>query len=324
MGQILELTVGPEEAGTRLDRLLAGRTPEWSRSLVQKWITEGRVWVDGEPAAAKQRLAAGQRITVHIPPPAREALLPENIPLDVVYEDEHLIVIDKPAGMVVHPAAGARTGTLVNALLARYPDLLESFGAANGEDEDEDNDERGRDASRPGIVHRLDRDTSGLILVARAAPVRVALQAQFRARAVEKRYLALVHGVPTTPRGLIDASIARDPRRRKRMAVVQGGRPARTEYRLAEPLGDYALLEVFPKTGRTHQLRVHMAFLGHPIVGDRVYGRRRERIECPRQFLHAAGLTFTHPVGGRRMEFRSALPDDLQQVLERLRAHLSR
>jgi 23S rRNA pseudouridine1911/1915/1917 synthase len=236
-------------------------------------------------------------------PPSQEAgLVAEHMPLRIVYEDEELVVVDKPPGLVVHPAPGHERGTLVNALLARYPDLPM--------------DEEGR----PGIVHRLDKDTSGLIVVARSEEVRRGLQAQFKAGEVLKVYLALVEGNVEPRNGIIDAAIGRDAKNRKRMAVVQrGGRPAVTEYRVLEHLDGHSLLELRPRTGRTHQVRVHLAFIGHPVVGDSVYGRRKQRLEVGRQFLHAHRLGFQHPASGRRLELVSDLPADLEQILERLR-----
>jgi 23S rRNA pseudouridine1911/1915/1917 synthase len=233
----------------------------------------------------------------NIPVVSPEPPLPQPITLDVVYEDADLLVIAKPAGMVVHPAAGHQQGTLVNALLARYPSL--SVG----------------DEGRPGIVHRLDRDTSGLMLVARTQPALEHLREQFRTRRVKKTYLALVHGTPPAPEGVIEAPIARDPRARKRMGVLTGGRPARTGYRLITEMDGHSLLAVSPETGRTHQIRVHLAWLGVPVVGDRVYGRRRERVESPRQFLHAWRLSFDHPSGTGRINLESPLPDDLRGAL---------
>ena len=219
--------------------------------------------------------------------------------------------------MVVHPAAGHASGTLVNALLARYPDLSEMAASDAG------GAELGGEPPRPGIVHRLDKDTSGLIVVAKTAGVRGGLQAQFQTRTVQKTYLTLVHDVPSTPEGEVNAPIGRDPRQRKRMAVVKDGRPAQTEYRVLETFGQYALLVVSPKTGRTHQIRVHMASIRHPVVGDRVYGRRKQGIECPRQFLHAGRMAFIHPVSGEQMEFSAPLPDDLAAILQSLRRDVS-
>jgi 23S rRNA pseudouridine1911/1915/1917 synthase len=310
--------VPAEAAGMRLDKFLADHLADISRSRIQGWIEEGRVTLDGRPARPSTRLDPGQCVRVFIPPPEEVRILPEPIPLDILYEDEHLLVINKPAGMVVHPAPGHTSGTLVNALLARFP----AWAELDWWESEEDEEEAGADYPRPGIVHRLDKDTSGLLIVAKSAGARSALQAQFQARQVEKVYLALVHGVLPAPAGLIDAPIGRDPRQRKRMAVVAEGRPAVTAYRVLEPLGEYALLEVMPKTGRTHQIRVHLAFIGHPVVGDEVYGRRRSRLACPRQFLHAARLSFRHPVTGRPMEFSAPLPPDLQAVLEEARERI--
>ncbi len=308
--------VPAEAAGMRLDKFLVGRLTDVSRARIQQWIEEGRVTLDGRPARPSTRLDPNQSIRVLIPPPEEVRILPEPIPLDILYEDDYLLVINKPAGMVVHPAPGHTSGTLVNALLARFPEWAELDWWEGEEDEDE----AGGDFPRPGIVHRLDKDTSGLLIVAKSAGPRSALQEQFQARQVEKIYLAMVHGVPSSPAGVIDAPIGRDPRQRKRMAVVPEGRPAVTAYRVLEPLGEHALLEVMPRTGRTHQIRVHLAFIGHPVVGDEVYGRRRSRLSCPRQFLHAARLSFRHPVTGRQMEFAAPLPPDLQAVLDALRA----
>lgn len=307
-------TVPAEAVGMRLDKFLADRLTDVSRSRIQGWIEEGRVTLDGRPARPSTRVDPGQHVRVLIPPPEELRILPEPIPLDILYEDDHLLVINKPAGMVVHPAPGHTSGTLVNALLARFP----AWAELDWWESEEDEEEAGGDYPRPGIVHRLDKDTSGLLIVAKSAGARGALQAQFQARQVEKVYLALVHGVPSSPAGRIDAPIGRDPRQRKRMAVTADGRPAVTAYRVLEPLGEYALLEVMPKTGRTHQIRVHLAFIGHPVVGDEVYGRRRSRLACPRQFLHAARLSFRHPVTGRPMEFAAPLPPDLQAVLDAL------
>lgn len=308
-------TVPAEAAGMRLDKFLAVRLTDVSRARIQQWIEEERVTVDGRPARPSTRLDAGHTVRVLIPPPAESRILPEPIPLDILYEDDSLLVINKPAGMVVHPAAGHTSGTLVNALLVRFPEWAE----LDWWEQEEDEEEAGEGFPRPGIVHRLDKDTSGLLIVAKTAEARRALQAQFQARQVEKTYLALVHGVPSASAGLIDAPIGRDPRQRKRMAVVPSGRPAVTAYQVADTLGEYALLKVMPKTGRTHQIRVHLAFIGHPVVGDEAYGRRRGRLSCPRQFLHAARLAFRHPVTGQLLEFSAPLPPDLQKVLEALR-----
>jgi 23S rRNA pseudouridine1911/1915/1917 synthase len=300
MEKQLRLTVS--EGGERVDKFVAGEVPSLSRSQVQDLIGRGLVTVNGIEVKPSQRLKEGDSVGVTLPPVEDEKLVPESIPLKIVYEDEDLVVVDKPPGMVVHPAAGHRRGTLLNALLARYPDLPL--------DKDE----------RPGIVHRLDRDTSGLIVVARSLGAREHLQAQFKAREVLKVYLALVEGAVEPGQGIIDAPIGRDARDRKRMAVVKsGGRQAVTEFRVLERLGEYTLLETRPRTGRTHQVRVHLAFLGHPVVGDSVYGHRKQRLDLERQFLHAFRLAFRHPSSGREVDLVSELPADLERVLETLR-----
>jgi len=285
--------------GERLDRYLAGRLSDLSRSFVQRLIQDGRVTVNGQPSKASCRLRPGDYITVHLPPPEPSSLVAEAFPLDIVYEDADLIVVNKPPGLVVHPAAGHARGTLVNALLAHCPEIAGTGGQ-----------------ERPGIVHRLDRDTSGLIVVAKTHRAYNSLTRQIAERKITKVYLALVHGQPVPPEGIIEAPVGRDPRHRQRMAVVTGGREARTLYRLRERLGEYALLEVRPETGRTHQIRLHLASIGHPVAGDHVYGRRDG---LPRQFLHAWRLGFRLPSSGEYREFQAELPDDLRQVLANLR-----
>lgn len=297
------MTVPDDAGGLRLDRFLAERAGlGLSRSRVQQLIRAGRVHVDGRPARASQPVRPGSTIAVELPPPEPVAAEPEAIPLDVVYEDEDLLVVNKPRGMVVHPAPGHRTGTLVNALLHHCRDLTGIGGAL-----------------RPGIVHRLDRDTTGLLVVAKGEMAYRSLAAQLRRREVERRYLALVHGVPP-PEGTVDAPIGRDPRRRTRMAVVPGGRPARTHFRVREAFGDaFALLEVRLETGRTHQIRVHLSAIGHPVVGDPVYGPRRRWPGLGGQALHAYRLEFTHPRTGQRMAFEVPPPPDMEALLQRLR-----
>jgi len=249
------------------------------------------------------------RVVVRIPAAPSEEVLPESIPLDIVYEDDDLLVVNKPAGMVVHPGHGHARGTLVNALLDRYPDLAVG------------------DSERPGIAHRLDRDTSGLIVVAKTDEALEHLRQQFKSRWVQKTYLALIHGQPPAPEGIIEAPVGRDPRQRQRMAVIPGGRPARTRYQVLEDLGDYSLLAVFPETGRTHQIRVHLAWLGVPVVSDSVYGRKRgghragRRLGLERQFLHAWRLSFERPGRKGRLTLEAPLPPDLQQVLTSLCSH---
>jgi 23S rRNA pseudouridine1911/1915/1917 synthase len=301
----MERTVALEAdgSGERLDTFVARRCPDLSRSAVQRLVREGRVTIGGRPARAGHRLERGDRVLVEAPVPEDDALAPEPAPLNIIYEDDDLLVVDKPAGMVVHPAVGAPRGTLAAALLAYRPELAGVGGA-----------------ERPGIVHRLDRDTSGLLVVAKNEAARVALARQWKDRQVEKGYVALVHGWLEPPEGIIDAPIGRDARHRQRMAVVEGGRAARTEYRVRRPLvagpdgtGRYSLVEVRPLTGRTHQIRVHLAAVGHPVVGDRVYGRPSPLVA--RHFLHAHRLGFRHPVDGRPLEFESHLPKDLLQAL---------
>ncbi|MFQ6057261.1 MAG: RluA family pseudouridine synthase [Anaerolineae bacterium] len=290
------------EPGERVDKYVAQVVPDLSRSLIQRLIREGRVTVDGRAIKASYRVETGDEIVVQVPPPEAMELEPEAIPLDVVYEDEDLIVVNKPSGLVVHPSHGHRRGTLVNAILAHCPDL----GGING-------------TLRPGIVHRLDKDTSGLIIVAKNDAAQQSLQQQFKGRHVKKVYLALVEGRLEPKRGLIEAPIGRHPRQRKRMAVTaRGGREARTEYRVLEYLGEYTLVEAHPLTGRTHQVRVHFASLGHPLVGDPVYGFRRQRLGLGRQFLHAWKLGFRLPSSGQPIELTAELPQDLHQVLQEL------
>jgi len=301
-------------AGERLDRWLAGVMPGLSRARLQAIITGGGVLVDGRVARPSLRLKTGQSISVQLPAPQAAVPLPEDIPLAVVYEDRHLLVVDKPAGLVVHPGAGRATGTLVNALLHRVRDLSGIGGVV-----------------RPGIVHRLDRGTSGLLVVAKDDASHLALSRQFSGRTVEKEYLAVVLGVPRAAEGTIDVPIGRDPIHRKRMSIrARRGRAARSTYRLVEALDGAALLRVRIATGRTHQIRVHLATLGHPVAGDPVYGgRRRPASRRPearaaleslsRPALHAAHLAFTHPASGERVSFESPLPEDLQALLAALR-----
>lgn len=248
--------------------------------------------VNGRAVKASYRLESGDIIAVTIPPEVDDTPAPETIPLDVCYEDEQVAVINKPAGMVVHPAFGHTSGTLVNAVLARWPEI-----AAFSE------------ASRAGIVHRLDKDTSGVIVVAKTAEALHWLRAQFKQRLVRKRYLTLVFGTPDTPEGVIDAPIGRDTDQRKRMAVRRGEREALTEFRVLEHYADFSLLEVFPKTGRTHQIRVHLAHLGAPILGDLVYGRPSTAIA--RQALHAYRLTLPHPRDNQAVTFVAHVPPDM-------------
>lgn len=303
--QQLEFTV--EVAGERLDKLVVDKVgASLSRAQVQALIKDGKVTVNGAAVKSGVKLKGGEQVQVVIPhrDEAKE-VVPESIPLTLLYEDDHLAVIDKPAGMTVHPGVGNETGTLLSAMLSRWPEIV----AMNIVEK------------RAGIVHRLDKDTSGLIVIARNDATRLKLQAQFQARTVDKIYLALVEKRPPTETGRIEAPIARDPKQRKRMAVVRGGKRAITEYQVIdhEFNGDQALLRVTLLTGRTHQIRVHMAFIGCPIVGDSVYGYRTQRVRLKRQFLHAAELAFDHPVTGERLRFESPLPAGLQDILQKLK-----
>jgi 23S rRNA pseudouridine1911/1915/1917 synthase len=292
--------VPPEEAGERLDRVLADRFPDLSRAQLQRLIRSGAITVNDTVVRPACRLAPGDLITVTFP--EEPTVRPEPFPLDIVYEDEHLLVVNKPAGMVVHPAARMVSGTLVNALLAHCPQVADVGGS-----------------DRAGIVHRLDRETSGLIVVAKNPEAHAALQRQFKRRLVRKTYVALVEGQVQPREGIIEVPIGRDPKDRTRMAVSRTGRPAVTQYRVVEIFPQYTLLEVRPHTGRTHQIRVHLAWLGYPVVGDRVYGRRRQTLMPDRHFLHARDLAFTHPVTGEKLALSAPLPPELASVLNQLR-----
>lgn len=299
---LVELRPAPDDLGMRLDRYVADQLPDLSRGTVQALIESGRVLVDGHHRKPKFRMTPGEVVLVDIPPPQIDEILPDPIPLKIVYEDADVIVVDKPAGMVVHPAPGHPRGTLANALLAHVPGI--SVGGSQ----------------RPGIVHRLDKDTSGLIVAAKTDRGRAALVAQWEDRSVEKTYLALVSGSVGDTEATIDAPIGRDPKNRHRMSVLRLGRPAVTRFRGIEQFPNATLLEVSIETGRTHQIRVHLAFIGHPIIGDQVYGRPRlTDPQLKRQFLHASALAFQLP-DGSRVRLESSLPNDLRAVLEQLRA----
>ena len=294
-----------EEASERLDKFLTGQLPEFSRSRIQGLISDGHVDVNGQPAKkAGQSLESGYKVTVRIPPVEPTDLIAEDIPLDIVFENDDLIVVNKPAGMVVHPAAGHSSGTLVNAVLGYDPDI-EGIG---GEE-------------RPGVVHRLDKDTSGLILLAKNERAHRWLQDQFRLRKVRKTYLALVDGKPPTPAGRVETFIGRDTKNRKRMAIVpeKKGREAISEYKTVEEFNDHTLLEFHPHTGRTHQIRLHCAFLKCPIAGDEIYGRKKSTIEAGRHFLHAYRLEIILPNEKEPRHFEASLPDELDKVLASLR-----
>ena len=299
-------------AGLRLDHYLAAQpavaAEGLTRSQVQRLIAEGQASVNGAPARPAQKVRPGDLVRLKVPPPAPSGLPPQPIPLSVAYEDETLVVVDKPPGLAVHPGPGHPDGTLVNGLLALCPDIQGLGGEI-----------------RPGIVHRLDKDTSGLLMAAKTAQAHSALSAQLKERRVTKGYLGLAAGRVTPPQGTMDAPIGRHPRQRTRMAVTAGGRESRTDYRVLHQYTDTgrgqsaaALLELYLHTGRTHQIRVHLAWLGHPLVGDAVYGRPSPRL--PRHFLHAHHLAFQHPQTGETIELRAPLPPDLQAALDALDA----
>jgi 23S rRNA pseudouridine1911/1915/1917 synthase len=294
-----------EKGAKRLDKFLVERLPAFSRSQLQTLIKDGAVSVNGATAKKAGQMLEGEiTILVQIPPEESGEIYPETIPLDIVYEDQNLIVVNKPAGMVVHPAAGHRTGTLVHALLAHSPDLA----GLGGE-------------HRPGIVHRLDKNTSGLILIAKNDSTQRWLQDQFRARKVQKTYLALVDGHPPTPTGRIETPIGRSPASRKKMAVVvpQKGRSAVTEYRTLEKFHKHTYLEVHPITGRMHQIRIHLDFIGCPVVGDTVYGLHKASLSLGRHFLHAARLSINFPGESQPRTFEAELPAELKQAIREIR-----
>jgi 23S rRNA pseudouridine1911/1915/1917 synthase len=301
--RIVNLTVADHDIDARLDKALAARLQDLSRSEIQTLIKADGVRVDGvivrKPA---YRLTPGEVIQISLAEAEPETIDPEPIPLEVIYADDDLAAINKPAGMVVHPAYGNRAGTLVNALLYHWPEV------------------RGVGPEpRFGIVHRLDMDTSGVLVIARNEAALKTLQQQFKQRVTTKHYLALVEGTPDSDAGLIDAPIGRDPNRRKRMAVVRDGKPAQTRYDVLEHFIETTLIRLELLTGRTHQIRVHLQWLGYPIVGDTVYGFRKQRIKMKRLFLHASELEIDQPTTGERLTFRAPLPEHLEDVLTKLR-----
>ena len=289
----------PRVPNERLDKHLATLHPDLSRSAIQQMISEGVVRVNGQISKSSHRLKETDRLEFDLSAETPITSSPQPLPLNIVYEDDHLLAVDKPAGLTTHPAPGHQTGTLANALLSYLPEL-----AGVG------------DPSRPGIVHRLDKDTSGLLLVAKTQTAHRGLSAQFKRRTVTKTYIALVQGTVSPPEGVIQAPVGRHFTRRKEMAVVHGGRDAETRYRTVTSYDGYSLLSITPHTGRTHQIRVHMAAIGHPVVGDATYGKRHP--ELRRHFLHAASLRFNHPFSGKEMELSSPLPRDLSNFLDSL------
>jgi 23S rRNA pseudouridine1911/1915/1917 synthase len=296
--------------GERLDKALTAAMPDLSRMQWQRLIKEECVLVDGRSARPSQRLRGDEKVVADIPEAVESDLLPESIPLDIRYEDSDILIVNKPAGMVVHPGTGHESGTLVNALLAHCTDLS---GIGN--------------TKRPGIVHRLDKDTSGLLVIAKNDMAQYALQEQFKKRTVGKKYLTLVHGQIQPATALIDAPIGRDPRQRKKMSVIAPGSPrasssrsrsAQTRYRSLTLYDDYSLLECSLYTGRTHQIRVHLAYIDYPIVGDTVYGRRKQPLPLKRHFLHATELTIKRPSDQKELSFTAELPPELKAILDTL------
>jgi 23S rRNA pseudouridine1911/1915/1917 synthase len=317
MSPRFSFVVPSDHAGTRLDRCLAALHGEWTRSRVARLIDDGRVTLNGAGVKPATVVRAGDALEVDEPAPQPLAMAAEDIPLSVLWEDPHLLVLDKPPGLVIHPAAGNPTGTLVNALLHHCDDLSGIGGV-----------------ERPGIVHRLDKDTSGLMVVAKSDRAHLSLSLAFRRRTVEKSYLAVCYGCPRQREGVIEAAIGRHPSERQQMAVVTSGRPSRTLYRVEEELLATALVTCRPVTGRTHQIRVHLAHLGHALVGDPLYARRQWRNlpdpeaaaacrDFPRQALHAFRLAFTHPISGERLAFEATPPGDLAGLIALLRRRRS-
>lgn len=299
------------DAGLRLDAFLAAHVDGWSRARLQRLIEAGDVLVNSHVVKASYKVAAQDEVEVELTPPPASNFVPENIPLNIVFEDDYLIVVNKPAGLVVHPAAGVHSGTLANALAYHFQQLSNAG------------------SMRPGIVHRLDKDTSGLLVVAKTESSHEHLADQFRAREVFKNYVALVYGVVKQASGRIEQPIARDPRNRTRMAIVPGGRGALSLYKVRRSYDSFTLLDVELKTGRTHQIRVHLASLKHPVVGDELYGSGRDNNlrdvqvraairKLKRQFLHAEELGFRHPHTNEQMRFVARLPNELNQLLAKL------
>ncbi len=305
-----ELFIKPEDAGQRLDQHLSSSDLGLSRSYVQKLVKDGQVKVNDKPSKASYRLKKDDRITIFIPPPKKLEVKPENIPLRIIYEDDDLIVVNKPSGMVVHPAAGNFSGTLVNALLFHCKNLSGIGGVL-----------------RPGIVHRLDKNTSGLLVVAKNDRAHLSLSKQIKERTIKRRYVALVHGRMERDEGIIEARMGRHPVHRKKMAVIEKSelksKEAITHYKVSERFKNYTLVEVELKTGRTHQIRVHMSSIGHPVVGDSTYGRAGNEFGVKRQLLHAKVLGFVHPVTGEHIEFKAELPEDFRRVLDSLSGRTS-
>ena len=302
--RLQRLTVSPEDAGVRIDKYLAEQLPDITRSYLQKLLKDGSVQMNGKPVKASTKTAAGALIALTIPEPEEPEILPEDIPLDILYEDSDVILINKPKDMVVHPAAGHYTGTLVNALMYHCRGDLSGI---NG-------------VLRPGIVHRIDKDTTGVLIVCKNDRAHNALAEQLKEHSITRKYRAIVCGNLKEDEGTVDAPLGRHPQDRKKMAIVRsGGKRAVTHYRVLERFGNYTYIECRLETGRTHQIRVHMASLGHPLLGDEIYGRAKSPFKLEGQTLHAMVLGFIHPTTGEYMEFEAPLPEYFEKLLEKLR-----
>ena len=309
MQQKIEMTITDEMNGTRLDLVLSAALEDFSRSFIQKMFENGRIFVNGAVCREKKlKAASGMMVSIEIPTPEKLQIDAEDIPLEIVYEDEDVLVVNKPAGMVVHPAPGNYTGTLVNALMHHCGDELSSI---NG-------------VIRPGIVHRIDKDTSGLLMVAKNDKAHNSLSQQLAQHSITRRYRAIVYSNIKEDEGTVDRPIGRDPKNRLRNAVTDlNSKDAVTHYRVLERFGNFTLIEAQLETGRTHQIRVHMSYLKHPLLGDELYGpvksKTASKLGAKRQMLHAGVLGFVHPSSGEYMEFESPLPEDFEKVLEKLR-----
>ncbi|UIO40650.1 RluA family pseudouridine synthase [Brevibacillus brevis] len=295
-------TVDPADKNERIDKFITLQNEDWSRSQVQAWVKEGRVTVNGEPIKNNYKLQAEDEVTLRVPPPKEMAIQPEEMSLDIVYEDSDIVVVNKPRGLVVHPAPGHYSGTLVNGLLAHCKDL----SGING-------------VLRPGIVHRIDKDTSGLLMVAKNDKAHMGLAEQLKAHTVNRKYVALVHGVIPHEMGTIEAPIGRDPKNRQQMAVVfENSKPAVTHFIVLERFKEYTMVELKLETGRTHQIRVHMKYIDYPLAGDPKYGPKNT-LELDGQALHAKTLGFIHPRTGEQLEFEAPMPKEMLDVIEVLR-----
>jgi len=297
----MEHIIPEEQSGERIDKILAGLNEEWSRTQVQQWIKEGHVLVNGQKIKTNYKCTQDDEIVIEIPEPEELDVIPEEMPLDIYFEDQDVLVVNKPKGMVVHPAPGHLTGTLVNGLMAHCKDL----SGING-------------VMRPGIVHRIDKDTSGLLMVAKNDLAHESLVNQLVEKTVTRKYKAIVHGVIPHDHGTIDAPIARDPKERQSMAVIDNGKKAVTHFKVLDRFNDYTFIECQLETGRTHQIRVHMKYIGYPLAGDPKYGPRKT-LDIGGQALHAGVLGFIHPRSKEYLEFEAPLPEYYQQLLEQLK-----